>query len=41
MGEIIDQCIIRIEEDDTPESLQDKVKIEEKELLIKVLKKLN
>ncbi|NLL02074.1 MAG: phosphoribosylglycinamide formyltransferase [Mollicutes bacterium] len=38
-GEIIDQCIVNISPNETAESLQEKIKKEEKELLINVLKK--
>jgi phosphoribosylglycinamide formyltransferase-1 len=39
-GEIIDQCMVDIGANETAESLQEKIKKEEKELLIKVLKKV-
>lgn len=40
-GEIIDQCTVEIDDFETPDSLQKKIQKEEKELLIKVLKKLS
>lgn len=39
-GEIIDQCIVEIDSFETPDSLQKKIQKEEKELLIKVLKRI-
>ena len=38
-GEIIYQCIVNISPNETAESLKEKIKKEEKELLINVLKK--
>lgn len=39
-GNIIKQCFVDIDEEDTPETLKEKVMAEEKELLVEVLKSI-